>query len=315
MKDLGTKPTIAISIGDLNGIGIEIALKAHEKITQICNPIYCINKTLLKQAASMLNLEIPLDFNIYSVKGEFEIKPGKVSKKSGKYSYDSFSEAIKLANKGKVDAISTLPINKESWNKAGIKYKGHTEVLRDFFGKNAIMMLGCKKLFVGLFTEHIPLKKVAKSIEERKLTQFLLDFYENVKVKNIGVLALNPHASDNGVLGDEEIEIFKAIKNANKTLGNDIFKGPMVPDTAFSPMSRKNFKYFVAMYHDQGLAPLKALYFDKSINVSLNLPIIRTSVDHGTAFDIAYKKNRKINTKSYINSIKEAVALLENKKA
>lgn len=307
------KPKIAISIGDLNGIGIEIALKSHEKISKLCNPVYGINKTMLKRAAELLELEIPKDFNIYDIKGEFEIKPGKVSKKSGKFSYDSFFEAINLANNNEVDAIVTLPINKESWNKAGIKYKGHTEVLRDFFGKNAIMMLGCKKLFVALFTEHIPLKKVAKSIDEESLTQFLLDFYKSVNSKNIGVLALNPHASDNGVLGDEEVQIFKAIKNANKKLQKDIFKGPMVPDTAFSPTSRKNLKYFVAMYHDQGLAPLKALYFDQSINVSLNLPIIRTSVDHGTAFDIAYKRDRKLNCKSYINAVKEAIILQDKR--
>ena len=306
-------PKIAISVGDLNGIGIEIALISHVKISKLCNPIYCINRDMLKQAAKLLDLKIPKDFVIRDVKGDFEIKPARVSRKAGKFSYDSFNEAINLANKKKVSAIVTLPINKESWNKADIKYKGHTEVLRDFFGKNAIMMLGCKKMFVALFTEHIALKKVAKSIDENKLTEFLVDFYKSVNSDKIGVLGLNPHASYNGVLGNEEIEIFKAIKNANKILGKNIFKGPMVPDTAFSPMSRKNYKYFVAMYHDQGLAPLKALYFDQSINVSLNLPIIRTSVDHGTAFDIAYKKNRKLNSKSYINAIKEAIELNENR--
>ncbi len=309
-----TKPTIAISVGDLNGIGIEIALKTHNKISKICNPIYCINKKMLLQASLKLNINIPDNFVIHNIKGTFNIKPAHVSKKSGKFSYDSFIEAINLAKKNKVDAIVTLPINKESWNKADIKYKGHTEVLRDFFKKNAIMMLGCNKMFVSLFTEHIALKKVAKKIDEQLLTNFLLDFYKNVKAKKIGVLGLNPHASDNGILGEEEIQIFKAIANANEKIGKNIFKGPMVPDTAFSPISRKNYKYFVAMYHDQGLAPLKALYFDESINVSLNLPIIRTSVDHGTAFDIAYKDNRKLNTKSYINAIKEAIILYENKK-
>ena len=307
------KPKIAISVGDLNGIGIEIAFKCHEKISKICTPIYCINNKMLKLAAKELKTEIPNDFEIFKTKGEFEIKAGTVSKKAGKYSYDSFMDAINLAKNKEVDAICTLPINKEAWNKADIKYKGHTEVLRDFFGKNAIMMLGCKKMFVGLFTEHIPLKKVAKKIKEEDLTTFLIDFYENVKNDNIGVLGLNPHASDNGVLGDEEVEIFKAIKKANKFYDKNIFKGPLVPDTAFSPLSRKNYKYFVAMYHDQGLAPLKALYFEQSINVSLNLPIIRTSVDHGTAFNIAYK-NEKINTKSYVNAIKEAIILIQNKK-
>lgn len=299
---------IAISIGDLNGIGVEIALKCHDEISKICQPIYCINSKMLSQASKLLKLDIPEEFKLFETKGEFEIKPGSVSKKSGKYSYNSFLDAINLANKKKVDAICTLPINKEAWNKADIRYKGHTEVLRDYFGKHAIMMLGCEKMFVALFTEHIALKKVAKKINDNDLTNFLIDFYKNVKSENIGVLGLNPHASDNGVLGDEEIEIFKAIKKANKYFGKNIFKGPLVPDTAFSPLSRKNFNYFVAMYHDQGLAPLKALYFDESINVSLNLPIIRTSVDHGTAFNIAYK-NENINTQSYLNAIKEAINL------
>ncbi|PHO09014.1 4-hydroxythreonine-4-phosphate dehydrogenase PdxA [Malaciobacter canalis] len=307
------KHKIAISIGDLNGIGLQIALQSHEKIKKICKPIYCINNEMLKQGAKLLNLEIPNDFEVYKTKGEFEIKPGQVSKKSGKYSYTSFIDAINLTEKRKTNAVVTLPINKESWNKANIDFKGHTEVLRSYFGENAIMMLGCKKMFVALYTEHIALKKVPKKINEEDLTTFLCNFYENVKQNNIQVLGLNPHASDNGVLGNEEVEIFKAIKNANKILKKDIFKGPIVPDTAFSKTNRKSCKYFVCMYHDQGLAPLKALYFDQSINVSLNLPIIRTSVDHGTAFDIAYK-DANINKKSYLNAIKEAINLINSKK-
>lgn len=308
------KPKVAISMGDLNGIGIEIALNAHKDISKYCKPIYCINKSMLKNASKLLKIDIPKDFKTHSVKADFKIKPGQVSKKSGRFSYDSFVEAINLAKHKEVTSLVTLPVNKESWNKAGIKYKGHTEVLRDFFDKNAIMMLGCKKMFVGLFTEHCALKEVPKKINEKDLTNFFLDFQKCVDAKKIGVLGLNPHASDNGVLGNEEVQISKAIKNANKKLQKEIFKGPIVPDIAFSPISRKNYKYFVAMYHDQGLAPLKALYFDRSINVSLNLPIIRTSVDHGTAFDIAYKKNRKINTKSYINAVKEAVTLYKKRK-
>ncbi|MGM0518178.1 MAG: 4-hydroxythreonine-4-phosphate dehydrogenase [Campylobacterota bacterium] len=307
------KPKIAISVGDLNGVGIEIALKSHEKISKYCKPVYCINNKMLKRAAKKLNLEIPKDFTITKLKGEHEIKPGVVTKKAGKYSYDSFMNAVDLADKKEVDAICTLPINKESWNKADIKYKGHTEVLRSYFGKNAIMMLGCKKMFVALFTDHIPLKKVVEQINENDLSSFLIEFYTNIKASKIAVLGVNPHASDNGVLGQEEVEIFKAIKTANKKLKKDIFKGPLVPDTAFWKKSRKEYKHFVCMYHDQGLIPLKALYFDQSINVSLNLPIIRTSVDHGTAFNIAYDKTQKANTKSYINAIKEAVELTKNK--
>ncbi len=235
-----------------------------------------------------------------------------MDKKAGLYSYKSFQKAIKLATKNKVDAICTLAINKESWSKANISYKGHTEVLRTYFQKDAIMMLGCQKMFVGLFTEHISLKEVAKKIEEKTLTRFFLDFYKCTKSENIAVLALNPHAGDNGVLGDEEKHINKAIKKANTILEKEVFKGTLVPDIAFCPNTRKKFKYFIAMYHDQGLAPLKALYFKQSINVSLNIPIIRTSVDHGTAFDIAYK-NKKVNTKSYTNAIKEACKLAKHK--
>jgi len=300
---------VAISIGDLNGIGIEIALKSHNEIKKEIKPIYCINKTMLNKASKLLNLKIPKNFEICEVKGEFEIKPGIIDKESGKYSYKSFLKAIELAKDKKVDAITTLPISKEAWNKANIKYKGHTEVLRDIFKKDAIMMLGCKKMYVGLFTEHIPLKEVTKKIKKEKLIKFFLDFYNSTKFNNIKVLALNPHAGDGGVLGDEEIkEIIPAINQANQILKKEIFKGPIVPDTAFT--SKKGV--FIAMYHDQGLIPLKALYFDESINISLNLPILRTSVDHGTAFDIAYKN--KANTKSYKNAIeyitkKEALSM------
>ncbi len=311
---LNNKPKIAISIGDLNGIGIQIALSVHNEILQYCTPIYCINNNMLKKAAKLLELDIPKNFQIHNINGNFKIKPGQVTKKSGKFSYDSFYEAINLASKKHVSSIVTLPINKQAWNKANIKYKGHTEVLRDFFQRNTIMMLGCKKMFVSLFTEHCALKEVSKKINKKDLSTFLIDFQKNINSDNIAVLGLNPHAGDNGVLGKEEIKISKAIKKANKILNKNIFKGPLVPDIAFSPISRKNYKYFVAMYHDQGLAPLKALYFYQSINISLNLPIIRTSVDHGTAFDLAYKKNKKLNTKSYINAIKEAINLYEKRK-
>jgi 4-hydroxythreonine-4-phosphate dehydrogenase len=290
---------VAISIGDLNGVGIEIALKAHDTIKQWVKPVYCINEKMLKNAAKMLNYEIPEDFEIFEVGGKFDITPGKVDAKAGKYSYESFIAAINLAKEKKVDAITTLPINKESWMKASIKYKGHTEVLRDIFKKDAIMMLGCEEMYVALFTEHIPLKEVAKNVKKEKLVKFFIDFYNSTNFHKVGVLALNPHAGDGGVLGDEEIkEIIPAINEANKILDKNFYYGPLVPDTAFT--SRKG--RFIAMYHDQGLAPLKALYFDESINVSLNLPILRTSVDHGTAFDIAYKG--KANTKSYENAIK-----------
>ena len=314
------KPKIAISVGDLNGVGIELILRAHKKVSRLCQPIYCINQDMLENASTLLDIKIPNDIKLHNTKGHFRIKPGSISKKSGQYSFDSFSDAITLTKNKKTQAVVTLPINKESWNKANISYKGHTEVLRDIFNKNAIMMLGCSKMFVALYTEHIALKKVPEKIQVKPLTKFLIDFYTCIKPDSkVAVLGLNPHASDNGVLGDEEEKIIKAIKAANKIINKklkikdlkNIFVGPQVPDTAFCKFNRNKYKYYVAMYHDQGLIPLKALHFDESINVSLNLPIIRTSVDHGTAFDIAYKKTRKkiLSDKSYINAIKEAISL------
>ncbi len=262
---------------------------------------------MLSQASSLLHVEIPSDFKTLHVDGEFNIEAGKISKKSGQYSYDSFMNAIKLCEDKQVDAIVTMPIHKQAWMLAGLDYKGHTDLLRKHFNKEAIMMLGCSEIFVALYTEHIPLKDVAPSIQKEKLVSFLYDLHVGIGDEKVAVLGLNPHAGDNGVLGDEEREIESAIKEVNTKIGKDLFDGAVVPDIAFTPHFRKNYNYFVAMYHDQGLAPLKALYFDESVNISLNLPIIRTSVDHGTAFDIAYKGEAK--TMSYINAIKSAVSL------
>ncbi len=306
------KPRIAISIGDLNGIGISIALEAHEEISKLCEPLYCIGDTMLMQATSLLGKTIPTDFRIIDVHGEFKIEPGVVSAQSGQYAYASFMKAIELAEIGEADAITTMPIHKEAWSLAGLEFVGHTDLLRKHFNKEAIMMLGCDEMYVALYTEHIPLSKVPEIIQEEALTRFLIDFQRETGAEKIAVLGLNPHAGDNGVLGNEEEIISKAIANANISLSTSpfplpVFYGPLVPDIAFTPASRKEFTYFIAMYHDQGLAPLKALYFDESINISLNLPVIRTSVDHGTAFDIAYKQTPK--TRSYINAIKAAINL------
>lgn len=304
------KQNIAVSVGDLNGIGLEIALKAHEKIKELCTPLYAINESLLLQGAKKLNINIPDDFKAISCTKAFKITPGIATKESGKASYDSFLTALKLTQTKRTDALVTLPINKEAWSMARISYKGHTDALSDILNQDAIMMLGCDKLYTALFTHHIPLKDVPKLIKPKKIRDFLLSFYEEIQESPIGVLGLNPHAGDNGVIGAEDKKILKAIQKANKKVGQDVFIGPLVPDTAFSKKSLEHINYFTCMYHDQGLTPLKALYFDESINVSLGLSIIRTSVDHGTAYDIAYK-NQNPSLKSYINAVKYALKLIE----
>ncbi|MDQ1297912.1 MAG: 4-hydroxythreonine-4-phosphate dehydrogenase [Campylobacterota bacterium] len=301
---------IAISVGDLNGVGFEIILKAHEHIKTLCEPMYCINYTMAHQAANLLKRQIPNDFHLYKVSGEFAIIPGEVCAPSGKYSYDSFVSAVNLAKSGAVDAIVTLPIHKEAWKMAGIHYVGHTDALRDIFNQEAIMMLGCEKMYVALFTEHIPLREVIAHVNVAELRDFMLRFYTSVPVDSIGVLGLNPHAGDNGVLGEEERFIEQAISEVNAHFGKEIFVGPLVPDVAFTPHQRSRFTHFIAMYHDQGLGPLKALYFDESINVSLGLPVIRTSVDHGTAFDIAYK--HRATTVSYVNAVHAALTFIKD---
>ena len=355
---------LAVSIGDINGIGFEILLKAHLELCKICEPFYFIHENLFKKASKLLHLELknanlvcfknakkydfkflksknsinfysfslPLDFEVDE---NFDIKSGIIDKKSGIYSFLSFKAASYFTYKNHANALLTLPIHKKAWEEAGLVYKGHTDALRAFFKKNAIMMLGCKELFVGLFTEHIALKNVSKKIKFESLSLFLIDFYKATKFKKIGVLAFNPHASDYGAIGgDEELVIKKAINFANGFLASkkdeNFFKKalkdenlqkklceisaniylaePLVADTAFTKEGLKRCKRLVCMYHDLALAPLKALYFEKSINVSLNLPIIRVSVDHGTAFDKAYK-NAKISTKSYIEAAKFALNL------
>ena len=302
---MSNRKQIAISIGDLNGIGIQLALENHHKVCELVKPIYCIDRAMLEQAASKLGLTIPEAFQtIEGIAPYFEIEAGVVSQASGAYAYASFCKAVELARTDTVDAICTLPIHKKAWEMAGVKYKGHTDALRDFFDAEAIMMLGCPKMYVALYTEHVPLKEVAERINTKELTRFLLDFYHTANPKNtVAVLGLNPHAGDDGVLGDEENIIKEAIQDAHRALGKQAFTAPLVPDVAFTPRVRAHYTHYIAMYHDQGLAPLKALYFDEGINVSLNLPILRTSVDHGTAFDIAYQ-GAALNALSYLNAIR-----------
>lgn len=306
-KDKNMKK-VAISIGDLHGIGIELALENHHLVKKLVEPIYCIDSTMLLQASKLLKKAIPKDFEIIDPQAkEFTLQPSTVSSLSGAYSYASFTKAVELAKAKKVDAIVTLPIHKKAWEEAGVYYKGHTDALRDFFGADAIMMLGCEKMFVALYTEHIPLKEVAESINQKDLTRFLIDFYYATQPsQKVAVLGLNPHAGDDGVLGDEEKIITQSINQAHQILGKNIFSSPLVPDVAFTPQVRANYTHYIAMYHDQGLTPLKALYFDEGINISLNLPIIRTSVDHGTAFDKAYK-GANLNSLSYLNAVEYCI--------
>lgn len=293
---------IAISIGDINGVGPQIALNEHKKIKKLCNPIYCTHPELLQDACKILGIAMPKDMEFVPPNTPLpSICAGTINAQSGRYSYESFLQACKLADNKEVQGICTLPIHKKAWQIAGIKEVGHTEVLAKRYQKKAIMMLGCEKMFVALFSDHIPLKDVSAMIKTEELSEFLIQFYHCIKMKKALVLGVNPHCGDDGVMGNEDEAIKKAIIKANKTLGQEYFTGPIPPDTAFSPKNREEYQFFVSMYHDVGLAPLKALYFYESINITLNIPILRTSVDHGVAYDIAYKT--RPNAHSYLNAI------------
>lgn len=306
---------IAISIGDINGIGIEIALKSHKKISKLCKPVYFVDDEILSAASKILKIEIPKDFKNKNIKKhlskEFRdsiknkdcklINPAKITKESGEYSFTSLKCALDSVIQKQNNALLTLPIHKKAWNLAGIDHVGHTDFLSHYFNDSGIMMLGCKKMFVALFSDHIPLSKVASKIEFESLCNFFERFYKSFKYKKALVLGLNPHAGDGGVLGNEDKIINKAIEYTNKKLNKNIFFGAISPDVAFSEENRKKYQVFIAMYHDQGLIPLKALYFEESINITLGLPILRSSVDHGVAFDIAYQNKAK--TKSYLNAL------------
>lgn len=299
---------IAISCGDLNGVGLEILLKSHFLISQHIQPLYCVHFELLSQASKLLSLPMPPNlFPHHCIPPSLsmpKLQKGQITKESGKYSFESFVLGCELCECKKADALCTLPIHKKAWNLAKIPYLGHTQALSDRYNQEAIMMLGWEKMFVALYTDHLPLSAVSKEIKESKLYNFFLQLDQSFKQEKYCVMGVNPHCGDGGIIGREDEEIKKAILKINAFLGKEVFLGPIPSDAAFIPARREEFNLWISMYHDVGLAPLKALYFHESINISLGLPILRTSVDHGVAFDIAFEGKAEIQ--SYLNAIEFA---------
>lgn len=296
---------VAISCGDINGIGLEILLKSHDTIQTKIHPLYCIHFELLQVASAMLNFPLPKTLLpshcIAPTSWIPKIQKGKITQESGCYSYESFILGCKLCEERLADSLCTLPIHKKAWNLAGIPYLGHTQALSYRYNREAIMMLGCDKMMVVLYTDHIPFKDVVTKIEKRKLYDFFMRLYAIFPQEKYCVMGINPHCGDDGIIGQEDDQIQSALEQINQKLGKHIFHGPFPSDTAFIAPKREKYRVWIAMYHDIGLAPLKMLYFEESINVSLDLPILRTSVDHGVGFDIAYQG--KANIQSYLNAI------------
>ncbi len=304
-------PCIAISIGDFNGIGPEIVLKSlYETNLQKSTPVILSPFEIIEQTRACLPSDHELNFvndfsgvkagriNIVSFPADaLNITPGNQSAKSGKVAMQSIEKCISFCLADKTDAMVTAPISKEAVNLAGYHIPGHTEFLAEqTHTSSVLMMLVSGDFRVALVTTHIPIRKVAATITSELiitkveiLAQSLMQDF-GIEQPKIAVFGLNPHAGDGGVIGSEELDIITpTIRQMNKEQDQFTLHGPFAADGFFGHQQHKNYDAILAMYHDQGLAPFKLLSFGKGVNFTAGLPIIRTSPDHGTAFDIAGK--------------------------
>lgn len=329
-----SKPIIGISCGDINGIGVELIIKSlsDPRMLDFCTPvIFASNKVI-----NFYRKSIPdLNFNFTSLKDldkinfkqtnifncweeEITITPGELNDTGGNYAIKSLLAATHALKNKKIDALVTAPIHKKNVHTDRFPYTGHTPFLKNFFGqKDVLMLLAAGDFRVGLVTEHLPIKEVAAHITKENIlskinilhSSLKRDF--NIDKPKIGVLALNPHAGDQGLIGSEEEEIIKpAVREARQR--NMIVMGPYSADAFFARGYQNKFDAVLAMYHDQGLIPLKSLAFGEGINYTAGLPFVRTSPDHGTAFDIAGKN--KADPSSFSTAIFGAIDIIKNQR-
>jgi 4-phospho-D-threonate 3-dehydrogenase / 4-phospho-D-erythronate 3-dehydrogenase len=324
--------TIGITMGDPSGVGPEIILKSFENDKVRNSRIIVIGDyNVMLAAFNMLEIksfrlnrvsnvsECKYSYDLLNILdlhliGMNELHPGKVQASSGNSAFECIREAVVLAKNKDIDAIATAPLNKEALHLAGHNFPGHTEILAFLTDTtDYAMLLYDKKLSVIHVSTHVPLIKAIKSIRRErveKVIELANDYMKRIcgMQPRIAVAGLNPHAGENGLFGDEEIrEIAPAVKNM-RARGINV-EGPFPPDTIFLQALKGRYDIVVAMYHDQGHIPLKLIGFDSGVNVSAGLPFIRTSVDHGTAFEIAWLG--KANEESMINAIKLAIKLAQ----
>ncbi len=315
---------IAFTPGEPSGIGPDIAIIYAQKNQKEDLLVYCDPDVLIDRAKK-LNLPITLkesesknasELSIYPIKTNNKVFPGRLDPANSNYVLETIKHATKDCLNGNCDGLLTGPVNKGVINESGIEFTGHTEFLAKLTKTNrTVMLLATDKLKVALATTHVPLTEVSKNITRESLTQVISiihnDFkYLGIKKPKILVCGLNPHAGENGYIGDEEkTTISPVIKELNK-VGYDLI-GPVPADTAFTHESLKNVDVVLAMYHDQGLPVLKAQGFKKAANITLGLPFFRTSVDHGTAIELAGTGNISLgsfNTAlSYFKTLKDNV--------
>ncbi len=303
---------IFISTGDPWGIGPEISIKA---LTHFKNRgIFLIGGIeQLKNIGKKFSLTDLSHSLKYSEKLKLPLKP---SPESGKLSFEFLLKAMNLAieNNG---VLITAPISKEMWLKAGIKYRGHTEFFEDYFKRKAIMSFFSEEFKIALFTHHIPLKKFWNFFSKESLKEFFRILHREVNKRfdlslKLHSASLNPHAGEDGFLGDEEKDIIIPVIDELSKEGIQI-EYPLPNDTLFYKLKGKKDRLIISYTHDLGLIPFKLTSFDSGVNITLNLPMIRTSPDHGTAFDIAGKGIA--NEKSMVEAIRYAILLKERENA
>lgn len=329
------KPIIGITMGDAAGVGAEVIVKSlhNRKVYDQSYPFVIGDAKMLERAADLLNLDITVkrvkedsDFTEINF-GEIacydlnllprDLPFGKVSAAAGDAAFQYLKTAIELANKGVIDAICTAPLNKEALHKGGHKYPGHTEILADLTNtKDFSMMLSSPKLKVIHVTTHVGLLDAINMIEPERVYKVIQLANKTLSSSGmeqpkIGICGINPHAGENGLFGygEEEEKIIPAVERAIKNGIN--VEGPHPADTLFFRAQRGDFDIVVAMYHDQGHGPIKVLGLEAGVNITVGLPIIRTSVDHGTAFDIAGKGI--VDEKSMLEALRQAIELAPEK--
>ncbi|MFM7488057.1 MAG: 4-hydroxythreonine-4-phosphate dehydrogenase PdxA [Cytophagales bacterium] len=308
---LADKPRIGITLGDLNGIGPEVVIKAlaDHRITGMIVPVVYGSTRVLSYYRKLMNLE---EFNYSQVKtkGQFfpksinvvncwddvvELTPGLPQRSGGKAALLSLKKVVEEVKEGLIDGFVTGPIDKNTMYGEEFPYRGHTEYLtKEFEATESLMLMVGQNLKVGLVTEHVPVKDIATQLTKERvelkirLLEMSLKKDFQLQKPRIAVLGLNPHAGDEGLLGSEENSIIKPVINDLKTKGKLIF-GPFPADGFFGSRQHAKYDAVLAMYHDQGLVAFKTLAFDDGVNFTAGLPVVRTSPDHGTAYNIAGK--------------------------